>query len=131
MTKLTNGTAAKRIVRWQQAFLDSLLSTPNVTVACRAAQISRQQAYRVRGDDPQFAALWQEALDKSVDELEQRAFQIAMEVTRTYFSSSCALIGRKPIARLSGTRLAWSAESSFCPRSWRAMSDRSDAYSSS
>ncbi len=79
MTKLTNGTTSKRIVRWQQTFLDSMLSTPNVTVACRAAQISRQQAYRVRGDDPQFAALWQEALDKSVDELEQRAFQIAME----------------------------------------------------
>ncbi len=79
MTKLTNGTAAKRIVRWQTLFLESLRETPNVSLACASCGISRQQAYRVRGDDPQFAALWQEALDKSVDELEQRAFQIAME----------------------------------------------------
>lgn len=75
----TNGTTAKRVVRWQDRFLESLREHPNVTVACRAARISRQQAYRARGDDPQFAADWQEALDKSVDELEARAFQIAME----------------------------------------------------
>ncbi len=76
--KLTN-TTSKRIERWQQRFLDSLRAVPNVTLACVSCGISRQQAYRVRAEDSVFAAEWQESLDKSIDELEARAFQIAME----------------------------------------------------
>ena len=41
--------------------------------------MSRQQAYRVRSECPQFKADWKAALDASVDELEARAFQIALE----------------------------------------------------
>jgi hypothetical protein len=68
-----------RVRRWQQRFLRSLRTTPNVTIACRAANVSRQSAYRSRGDDPAFAEKWQSALDKSIDALETRAFKLALE----------------------------------------------------
>ena len=68
-----------RVKRWQQRFLRSLRMTPNVTTACAAAGVSRQSAYRTRADDPAFAEKWQSALDKSIDELEARAFKLALE----------------------------------------------------
>ena len=69
----------RRIAAWQARFLESLRETPNVSVACKSAGRSRMQAYRARGEDPQFAADWKATLDASVDELEARAFQIALE----------------------------------------------------
>ncbi len=78
MTKLPPGTS-KRIERWQQRFLESLREVPNVTTACAAAGVSRQAVYRTRDADSAFRDDWQAALDASVDELEARAFQLALE----------------------------------------------------
>lgn len=78
MKKLTDG-AVKRIARWQVRFLDSLRKTPNVKAACAAAAVSRQTAYRTRESDSAFRDAWQSALGASVDELEARAFQLALE----------------------------------------------------
>lgn len=79
MTKLTTATTAKRIERWQERFLASLRETPNVKAACAAAGVSRQTVYRTRDADLAFREEWQSALDASVDELEARAFQLALE----------------------------------------------------
>lgn len=68
----------ERMAKWQQRFIKSLRAVPNVKVACKAAGINRWTAYRHRKDNPQFAALWQDALDQSIDELEGRAFEIAL-----------------------------------------------------
>ncbi len=81
MTKLaaTSTTTQRRIERWQEKFLDSLRAVCNVTTACAAAGISRQQAYRTRESDAAFAEAWQSALDAAVDELEATAFKRSLE----------------------------------------------------
>ncbi len=76
--KLTN-TTSKRIELWKERFLVSLRAVPNITTACAAAGVSRQSAYRTRAEDSVFAEKWTDALDKSIDALEARAFEIAME----------------------------------------------------
>ena len=85
MAKLPNETQLslrgdareQRVRRWQQRFLRSLLVTPDVTVACGRARISRAEAYRRRAQDPAFAEAWQAALDASLDSLEAKAFAMA------------------------------------------------------
>ena len=79
MAKTLATLTGKRIRRWQQRFLRSLRKVPNVTTACAAANISRQNAYRQRENDLAFAEKWQDALDKSIDELEARAFALALK----------------------------------------------------
>jgi hypothetical protein len=69
---------ATRIKRWQQRFLRSLRACPNVTVACSAAHVSRQTAYRSRTDDAAFAEKWESALSVSVDKIEMKAFETAL-----------------------------------------------------
>lgn len=69
----------QRMRRWQDRFLKAIREVPNVRAACAAAGIKRDAAYRSRKSDPAFAEAWQVALDASVDELEGRAFQIALE----------------------------------------------------
>jgi hypothetical protein len=70
---------ARRLARWQAAFLQALRKSPNVTAACRRAKISRFTAYKFREDDESFASRWDEALDASVDEVEEKAFRIAKD----------------------------------------------------
>jgi hypothetical protein len=77
-TKTVATLTDARVKRWRQRFLRTLRKCPNVKAACSAANVSRQTAYRNRHDDAEFAAAWQDALDASVDELEARAFQLAL-----------------------------------------------------
>ena len=79
MSTLVKAAKTPRILLWQKRFLESLRQTPNVKAACSAAGVSRQTAYRTRGTDSVFRDAWQSALDASVDELEARAFQLALE----------------------------------------------------
>lgn len=72
-------TRARRLARWQATFVQALRKSPNVTAACAKARINRTTAYRHREDDETFAAKWDEALDQSVDEVEETAFRIAKE----------------------------------------------------
>jgi hypothetical protein len=79
----SNGSAsrarARRTVRWHATFIQALRKSPNITAACHAAGVNRTTAYRHREDDESFAAKWDEALDQSVDEVEETAFRIAKE----------------------------------------------------
>jgi hypothetical protein len=64
----------KRI--WQKAFLAALEETGSVT---EAAKIGRWNAYDAKRNDPQFAALWEQALDVAADVLEDEARRRAYE----------------------------------------------------
>lgn len=67
----------------QQAFLITYRLTASVTEGCRAAHISRQTAYVWRREDPEFAALWEEAQEIAVDDLEAAARQRALDGSDT------------------------------------------------
>lgn len=72
---------------WKVPFLMQLTKMPNVSEACRVAGVTRNHAYRTRAEDAEFAAAWQEAIDESIDALEQRAFEVgSVGQTVTYRS---------------------------------------------
>lgn len=77
-TKRTYRARAKN-ARWQATFLKALRETPNVQAACKSAGIARSRAYECRDDDEVFAKAWQDALGASIDKLEHKAFQLAMD----------------------------------------------------
>ena len=60
-------------------FLEALVDTVNVTLACRRAGIARRTAYDWREADAGFARKWDDAIDEGVDlleaELHKRAFE--------------------------------------------------------
>lgn len=55
---------------WRTRFLDNLVATSNITAAAKEASISPSRAYRMRRDDPEFAAKWQAALAEGYQNLE-------------------------------------------------------------
>ena len=64
---------------WRRAFVKTLAKVPNVSLAAKAAGVSARTAYNHRDDDPEFAAQWLDALNKSVDKVEAIAFELASE----------------------------------------------------
>ncbi len=64
---------------WEPAFLGVLAATGNVSAACRAAGISRQDAYQVRSRHPDFGERWAEALADAADSVEAEAWRRAVE----------------------------------------------------
>lgn len=68
-----------RTVRARDRFISVLAEFCNVSEAARAAGISRTAAYDWRQDDPDFAALWDEAESVAVDKLEREAWRRAVE----------------------------------------------------
>ncbi len=59
--------------KWEKAFLIGLEQTGSVTTSAQTAKVSRFTVYGHRRDDPQFARLWDEALDIAADTLEDEA----------------------------------------------------------
>ena len=55
---------------WHTPFLARLSETSNVSAAADEAQVSPEQAYRTRREDPGFAAGWRAALAEGYDHLE-------------------------------------------------------------
>jgi hypothetical protein len=68
-TKVTDRARAK--------FLERLRESPNISAAARCGGFSRTQAYRMREADAKFAAEWDEAIEESIDALEQTAWERA------------------------------------------------------
>jgi len=66
---------------WPERFLAALADDANVRAACRTAGISRKSAYQRRGQDPAFAAAWQDALADACDDLEREAVRRARDGT--------------------------------------------------
>lgn len=70
-----NRTTVKRATAkppplWQAKFLDTLKNTNCVGVAARAAGIGRQTAYDRRKANAEFATLWVESKQMSIEEVE-------------------------------------------------------------
>jgi hypothetical protein len=74
-----NARARTRTGRWRAAFLKALREVPSVTNACAVARIDRATAYRHKSADEAFAEAWEDALGTSVDNVEHRAFEKALE----------------------------------------------------
>jgi hypothetical protein len=58
---------------WQRPFLYSLGLIPNVSAALRTANVSKTHAFRVRRENADFAAAWEEALGHARDLIERQA----------------------------------------------------------
>lgn len=61
----------------RQTFLDMLAVTCNVGLACAATGMSNAGVYALRRRDPEFAALWRDALLMGYDRLEERLLRRA------------------------------------------------------
>lgn len=61
----------------RQTFLDLLAVTCNVQLACAETGMSKRGVYALRRRDPEFAALWREALLMGYDRLEERLLRQA------------------------------------------------------
>lgn len=57
---------------WYRDFITALNDVPNVSRACRAASISRQTAYEAREVDERFREAWDDCIEASLDELEEK-----------------------------------------------------------
>lgn len=61
---------------WREPFLRQMATIPNVTLACEVSGVSRRQVYRVRSEDEEFRAAWDEAIETACDLLEAVAFEV-------------------------------------------------------
>lgn len=62
---------------WQAPFLAALRNSANIRIACQAAEISRQLAYKIRKQSARFASAWDDAINDAIDTLEAAAWQRA------------------------------------------------------
>jgi hypothetical protein len=63
--------------KWPKRFLAALERCGCVTTACRVVQKGRRTAYDLRDKDPEFAAAWDEIVDRELDQLEASAMKRA------------------------------------------------------
>lgn len=67
---------------WFEALCEN---SGNVRKTCKALGVRREDAYRERRINPEFAELWDEALIALVDEVEARLFDMAINGTTTTY----------------------------------------------
>lgn len=77
LRKRPGETRARR--QWEPAFLRSLAAGSSVTAAASAVGISRQEVYRMRREEPEFATDMDDAREEGADTLEDVAYQRATE----------------------------------------------------
>ena len=77
------GRPKKPARQWRPLFLEMLSATGNVSLACQAAGISRNTAYKARQSNQAFADGWGEALTTALDLLEAEARRRAMTTSDT------------------------------------------------
>ena len=64
--------------QWRTTFLDALRQTGNVAASAQLSGRSRAAAYKARDRSPEFALLWDEALEEAIDTMELEARRRAM-----------------------------------------------------
>jgi hypothetical protein len=74
---MSNRTLALRLDQ-RQAFLDTLTDDGNVRRACRDSGLPRTTAYRLRKEEPELAAAWDQAVNTGNDALEDEAIERAL-----------------------------------------------------
>lgn len=83
--------------RKRARFLDVLSQCGNVAEAARQSGLSRQYAYVLREQDPDFAEAWDGALDEAVDALELEARRRAVEGVEQPVFHAGKLIGTRRV----------------------------------
>jgi hypothetical protein len=78
-------------------FILTLSSTGNVTAACRAANVPRRTVYDHREAYPEFAAIWDDSLEESLDKLEGKLW--SMGAGGNTRAIELVLKARRPIFR--------------------------------
>lgn len=68
---------------WMPFFLLAIRETANVRMACEAAGVSRRAALDAKERNPEFAAVWEEALEEAFDRLEGYAWRRALSGTKS------------------------------------------------
>ena len=66
--EIEGALTAKR--NWRRLFLDKLAETSNVSAAADAAGVHTDRVYRLRRNDPEFAADWKRSLIEGYEHLE-------------------------------------------------------------
>jgi hypothetical protein len=81
MSATTNDTPKKGNppADWRERFIVALTSSGNVSWSALKANVTRRHVYRVRDEDSDFAAAWDEALDEATDVLEAEARRRALK----------------------------------------------------
>lgn len=75
--------AAREIPKWEDKFIDLLISSGSVSLAARGSGVSRATVYNYRKSSAQFAARWDEALDEGLELLEAEAWSRARKQSDT------------------------------------------------
>lgn len=70
---------ARTRARARDRFIRRLAESGNVADSCRKARLPQRTAYDLRKSDPEFAALWKEAEEISIDGLEDEARRRGVE----------------------------------------------------
>ncbi|MEO7602042.1 MAG: hypothetical protein ABIS39_02090 [Sphingomicrobium sp.] len=104
---LSPSTRSARAHEWNAGkavtFIVTLAATRTVTLAARAAGMSRKSAYALRERDSAFAAAWQAAIgrpkDDKVDEVENPPVPLSRGNTGERAAASTSSIGLSPTTR--------------------------------
>jgi hypothetical protein len=92
-----NRTLPAHAPEWVTMFILTLSSTGNVTAACRAANVPRRTVYDHREAYPEFAAIWDDSLEESLDKLEGKLW--SMGAGGNTRAIELVLKARRPIFR--------------------------------
>lgn len=63
---------------WKPAFLEAFRKTGMATHAADVAGISRRRVYQVRASDPEFAAAWDDVVERTTEVMEREAYRRAV-----------------------------------------------------
>ncbi len=77
LTQVGNRTKLTR--KRRQQFLAVIRETSNVTKAAQSIGMARQSVYDAKARDPEFAALWDSAIEEATDTLEAEARRRALD----------------------------------------------------
>lgn len=80
---MTKKTSKKRSKPWKSKFIKALAISCNVTLAAKAAGISRGHVYLERENDADFATAWKRAKEEALDILEAEAYRRAQKSSDT------------------------------------------------
>jgi hypothetical protein len=74
-------------------FLDALRQGLSISGACIRGGLSRPKAYAWRKEDPEFARLWEEAIEEGTDRIEDEALRRAVDGTKKPVFNRGMLVG--------------------------------------
>lgn len=81
-----------RMNRSTRVFLDTLAKCGNISMAAKAADLSRPGLYARRERDEQFAREWDEAMDRAIDTLEAEAWRRARDGVPEFVTTGKGLV---------------------------------------